>query len=107
MHENLFEQVVRILSDQTGITVDRITMSSRLGTDLRLDGDDVHDVLSQLESNYVLSSNDFPFDEYFNPENDLWGIQRLFGRRKDSRDVKHLTVAQIVSSVEAKRWVLP
>lgn len=106
MHENLFEQVISILSDQTGITADKITMSSRLGTDLGLDGDDVHDVLSQLESNYGLSPNDFPFDEYFNPENDLWGIQRLFGRRKDGRNGKHLTVAQVVDSIEAKRWVL-
>lgn len=123
----LFEQIINLIAKHTLLTSCEISLSSRLGEDLRLVGDDAEEFLKEFSEQFNLDLSDMNFNDYFPDEatadmhyylcttrlgkskNKLMRIirklearfWRLFARKTQ---FKSMTVEGLVAAARTGRW---
>ena len=111
MDAEITSKVLAFIAKKTGVKESKITMESRLGSDLGLDGDDALELLEGFGKEFNVSVKSIDFEKYFNAEYDIWGIQNLFNKlfRKDKfidKQNKEIHVSQLVDSIKSGRLTL-
>ena len=101
------EQVKLFVAQQTEFKIDKISLSTELGKDLGIDGDDAVELLENFSEKFQVDLSTFEFDKYFGMESGLnpvmWLISMLFG--SSVYDLEPLTIQDLVDSAKAKRWL--
>lgn len=59
-------KVISIVEKTTGC--ENLSLSTKIETDLRITGDDIWDLLKELEYQFSINGKDFDFDQHFNSE---------------------------------------
>lgn len=62
------EQVKSFVAKQTAYRIDKISMSTELGKDLGVDGDDAVELLEKFSNKFQVDLSAFQFDQYFGGE---------------------------------------
>lgn len=111
MENESTRKVIAFIAKKAGVNKSKISLESRLGSDLGLDGDDALELLEGFGEEFNVSIENIDFEKYFNEEYDIWGIQNLFNRlfRKDKfidKRNNEIFVSQLVESLESGRLIL-
>ena len=90
------------------VGISNVSLDTKLGKDLGLDGDDAKEFLEQIfaKFNFDKKDNLFPFEDYFNYENDLWGIKNIFYRvfkSKKYKPPKDITIGEIIKFIKTNK----
>ncbi len=90
------DRVRALLVNETGIRSSKVTESSRLVEDLRIDGDDLADLMHSYFERLSVDQTGFNADRYIPDE----GFS-LFGRERKTQPI---TVSMLVEGVRSGRW---
>jgi hypothetical protein len=97
----ILNNIIDICSKISGLKKSNIKLNSSINNDLKMDGDDVVELIEELISIYNLSTKKFEYSKYFDWECDanfLAQIKRLFKPKADLQyDVK---------IIDLYRWVI-
>lgn len=99
---DIVKDIITIASDLTGIDKSKLHRNTTIGKDLKIDGNDVVDLLREIEKKYVLNYDGFDFKKYFTPESEI-NVIRSFIKyffRKKKEDNYQLTIGDI------EKWIL-
>ena len=101
-----FEAVAKVIAHRAGVPCESLTPDTRLLHDLGIYGDDVDEILFDLDKLGVIDWSDFRFDNYFYSEPHLfsWGGLLHSGTRMKRSSKLPLTIAMLVAAVERGRW---
>lgn len=111
MERELIDRVLAFVATKAGVSRNKVSLDSRLGSDLGLDGDDALELLEYFGKKFKVSINDIDFEKYFNEENDIWGVQnfinKLFRKNKyiDKKN-NEIYVSQLIDSLRTGRLTL-
>lgn len=86
---DLDRDIISMLSRHAGVPMDKIHLTTRLGEDLGMDGDDASDFLEEYFDNFKVEIGDFNFEDYFASEGAgcfplTFFLRRGSGRKKSS-----------------------
>ena len=98
--QSTFEQIREMAAAYSGRAPERITPNTRIFHDLALDGDDAEEFLLKLCKHFELSTEGFPFANYFGSEVGA-GWRHLFVARFGVGTVAPLTVGELVEWAES------
>ena len=106
MNEALFGRIRALLAEQMGVDETSITLDSRLGRDLGMDGEDAYEFLTTYRQEFGVDMTDFPHDDYFGPEVGFEIFTYLYGLlfKRSALKQKQVTVNELMAAAEAKRW---
>ena len=103
--QDILNNIIDICSKISGLKKSKIELNSSINKDLKIDGDDVVELLDELISKYNLSTKKFEYSKYFDWEgeaNILAQIKRLFKPKVDLKyDVK---IYDLYRWVISKEW---
>jgi Protein of unknown function (DUF1493) len=91
------------LLQQQSISCDPITIESALYHDLRLYGDDAHEILTELSKRYGVSFSGFNFSTYFPNE----GLLAPFLPLRAPENWRRLTVGHLLAVIDRQQWFEP
>ncbi len=104
---NIIEEISLIASDISGISYNSLSRSTRIASDLRLDGDDVWELLNKINSKYPLNYDGFIFEKYFTDESriNLFSsiFESLFSKREKGNSYE-ITLGDIESWIMNGYW---
>src|SRR5947207_1741609 len=94
---DLEKWIIKLISDQTGVNADQISIETRLNQDLGINGDDADELLSLYAEAFGVNMNAFEFHRHFQDEPHLsnfwrWWIPGL-GPKLDPITVRDLVDA--------------
>jgi len=102
-------EIVQMLSIESGIPLENIFERSSLLGDLKIDGDDAWNVIEQCSERFNLDLTEFDFNEYFRCEPCFKGII-YYWRKVKYRD-EHIaanktpiTVEQLITICRVGKW---
>ena len=90
----------RFIAAKTGLQPNAITSTSRLLHDLKIDGDDAEELLTEYSDAFQVDMTGFNFCEHFRSEPNLFSL----GLGSLNRFVP-VRVAQLVRSARNRRWM--
>ncbi len=92
-----------ILARKYAISASRISPSSRICEDLKLDGDDAIELFDAFHDAFPFDIGNFTYDQYFAPEGFAIGmIDWLRGRKSQSR--RDLTLQMLLDAATSGLW---
>ena len=108
MNKALFGRIGELLAEQMGVDQTSITLDTRLGRDLGMDGADAEEFLTAYRQEFGVDMTDFPYDDYFGPEVgfEIFTYLYYFLFKRSALILKDVTVNELMAAAEAKRWVL-
>ena len=89
--------IIKLISEQSGVNVEQISLQTRLNHDLGIGGDDASELLELYAEAFSVDMNDFQFHKYFQDEPHLLNFWR-YGSGSSMT-----TVARFTSSSEVAR----
>jgi len=92
------DEIIEILSIESGVPLSKISDNSTLLGDLNIDGDDAWSLLQECNSRFNLDLKDFNFDTYFRNEPCFKGI-KFYYRKIKYRD-EHIAANKIPITVK-------
>jgi acyl carrier protein len=98
---NLREQIVLLISKQTGVPPNRILLTTRLLQDLGLDGDDAEELLLAFAKAFDVDMTSLVFSRHFRGEPHLLSVWR----GKDIKALALITISDLERSALRKRFV--
>jgi hypothetical protein len=99
--QSIAQQVMEFLSLQTGINATRISLHSRIESDLGTTGDDADELMEAFFNRFGVDRQGFRFDRHFNEEGFMGCL--LFWRPRPPKKID-LTVGDLVKSADEQRW---
>jgi acyl carrier protein len=118
-HQSHFDRVRGLVSGQSGVPVQEITLETRLFEDLGMDGDDGAAFLAAFGDEFGVDIGGLAPLNYFNDESSFTGysltvpvaafLSPAFRARVEraSRGLRALSVRDLVASARARRWITP
>ncbi len=106
MNKALFGRIRALLTEQMGGDEASITLDTRLGRDLGMDGADAEEFLTAYRQEFGVDMTDFPYDDYFGPEVGFEIFTYLYCLlfKRSALKQKQVTVSELMAAAEAKRW---
>ncbi|MDR2678586.1 MAG: DUF1493 family protein [Zoogloeaceae bacterium] len=109
MTEDIASQVIHFVADLRAESPDKITLSTTIGRDLGVDGDDAEDLIDAFSERFDVDVSEFwpVYHRYFGPEgcNPFWIlyvlIMALFGRKPDK--LLPLTIEDLINAAQTKK----
>ena len=98
-NEYMLTEIIKIISKESGVPIERLNGATLLEEDLGVTGDDAWEVIEALEVKYHLDLKEFEFLKHFGPEVG-WATSKEYGYYPVSID-------HLVKVVENKRWFMP
>lgn len=102
-----FNQLAAILSDQMSVRIEDITLNTRLREDLKIDGDEVDELLCKIAEQFEVDWHGFGFYHYFHEEPHLFSLLFEWYYHKRHGPLKTITVSHIVLVIERRVWFEP
>ncbi len=99
-----FKQLTAILSEQLSVQREDITLDTRLREDLKIDGDDVDELLCKIAEQFEVDWHGFVFYRYFHKEPHLFSLLFEWYYHKRHGVLKTITVSHLVSVIERGVW---
>ena len=96
---DLEQRVIRFIAAKTGLQPNAITSASRLLHDLKIDGDDAEELLTEYSDAFQVDMTGFDFCQRFRSEPNLFSLWLGSLNR-----FVPVTVAQLVRSARNGRW---
>jgi len=98
-----------IVSNEANVALDKVTDSSTLLGDLKVDGDDAWEIFEQCHDKFKLDLTGFDFNKYFRCEPCLKGfiyIYRKIKYREEHIAAKKIpiTVSQLIAACKNGKW---
>lgn len=93
-------RIIRLNARKTGLQLEEVTPSSRLVHDLRIDGDDAEELLTEYSEAFDVDLTGLNFGSHFRSEPNILTI--WWGK------IDHLapiTVSQLVQAAHVHRWL--
>jgi len=97
--EDMLSEVIKIVSKESGVPIEKLNGTTLIEEDLRITGDDAWEVIEALEVKYHLDLIEFEFLKHFGPEVG-WATSKEYGYYPISID-------HLVKVVENKKWIMP
>jgi hypothetical protein len=76
----ILDKVKAVASDISGVDKDKLSMSTSINNDLKIDGDDIEDLIRLLDKEFHLNYEGFDFSRYFNSENEIRPVLSIFNK---------------------------
>ena len=76
----ILNKVILIASKHSGISADQLSAGSSINFDLQIDGDDIEDMIAELNREFDLNFEGFDYSRYFNSESEINLFTSLFGK---------------------------
>ena len=92
-------EVFNIVSDQSGVPIEKLNGTTLIEEDLSVTGDDAWDVIEALNEKFDIDLKEFDFLKHFGPEAG-WATSEEYGYYPVSID-------HLIKVVENKKWFLP
>ncbi len=114
-----FDRVRGLVSGQSGVPVQEITLETRLFEDLGMDGDDGAELLAAFGDEFGVDIRGLAPNNYFNDETTFTGYSLMIPViaflspafrawvERASRGLRALSVRDLVASARARRWITP
>ncbi len=100
----ILERVRSCIAAHQAIPLARIHANSRLVEDLRVDGDDLVELIDHLFASFEIAPNEFDYREFVSPEGlSLFSLRRG-SATPDQPSHRALTVAMIAHAAVAHAW---
>ena len=102
--EDVFNKITKLVSNEVGVRESKLTRTTRLYEDLKIDGDDAFELLKSFEQEFQVDMKNFDFNSYFAPEGiDLLGVLgNLFKKKTSSKD--SLNLGDLEKAALRKYW---
>ncbi len=102
-----FLKVRNFVSQQTGTSISKLNLNTRLSEDLGVEGDDANDFVQAFSEVFDVDLTHLVFDEYFYPEGAFNPISYLLYRKLFNRPKSQhipITLGRLVEAVSKKEW---
>jgi len=103
---NLENDVLEFVSNRLAVPSAKLSMTTRLGADLGLDGDDASEFMAEFAAKFDVDLSEFVFDDYFAVEtafNPIGFLFRLF-RKGEATTVTDVTIDDLNQAAGSKNW---
>lgn len=101
----LEENVIAFLAKETSSRAESILLSTRLGTDLGVDGDDGNELIAHFAAQFGVDLTFFEPSQFFGPEGSFLPFAFLWPSLRKARAKHHdLTVQELVHIARSRRW---
>jgi len=100
--DTLFEEVAAIIVEVSGVKPGRITREARLSEDLRIHGDDGHDLFEALHDRFEMDWTGLDPGLYVGREGGDWPWRLHQGSR--AFEPEPLSVGMLIDALRAGRW---
>ncbi len=109
MNKAIFGRIRELLAEQMGGDEASITLDTRLGRDLGMDGADAEEFLTAYRQEFGVDMTNFPYDDYFGPEVGFEIFSYLYCLlfKRSALKQKQVTVNELIAAAEAKQWPPP
>lgn len=103
----VINEIISMASKISGIEESRLSRESRISSDLRIDGDDVEELIHKIDIKYSLNFDGFSFNRYFSSESEIRPLKSLLlflgvlSKQKASYEV---TLGDIEEWILAGKW---
>jgi acyl carrier protein len=94
--------IIKLISDQTGVNTDQISLETRLNQDLDINGDDADELLSLYAEAFDVEMSGFQFQKYFQDEPHWLNFWRWIPGLRPNLDP--ITVRDLVEAARQKKW---
>jgi acyl carrier protein len=108
--DTLEREIIQLVCKQTGSSLNRVGLESRLFHDLGVDGADGWEIIEAVGNKYNIDISKVRMEEYFGPEADAtpltlirWLISPAFRRGDKFTPIR---VRDLVACVRAGKWLL-
>jgi hypothetical protein len=100
---DLTQDLIAFVARELSVSPERIRLSTRLGKDLGVDGDDGLEVMARFAETFGVDLSALKPEAYFGPEgiNPLWLLSPSWWRRK----YKEITIQDLLDAARAGVWV--
>ena len=88
------------LSEETGISIDDISIKSDLLKDLGIDGDDAIELIVKFGEKFGVDIKKFNYQDYFGPEGAFFPLFFLMPSWWKRKHMKSLTVSDLIDAVK-------
>lgn len=104
--DELFARIKTLVSWHRAVKEAKLTLETRLGEDLSMDGDDAEEFLSDFKVQFHVDMSDFEFDRYFGPEAPFNPFAFLGGQdfARKKRPLLPVSLSNLVASAKAGKW---
>src|SRR6516225_8445920 len=102
--EDLQERVLAFVSEAADVSVERLTLGTRLEEDLGITGDDAVELLSGFAERFGVDMARLDIHKHFGPEgcNPLWLLYKPTWLK--SHGAYPVTIHHLIRVAEARRW---
>lgn len=106
MSNKIQGSILRIASKHCGIGMEKLSINDSINNDLKIDGDDIADLLNEINRENNLNHNGFEFNKYFNSENDSNFISNFINllRKKTCQIEYDVKLIDLVRWIENGYW---
>ena len=100
-----YDQLVKFLSNEMSVGIERISLDSRIAQDFGVDGDDGVELLDNYSKKFNVDLSQFNYDEYFGPEGSLTPfsfIRYLFANfcQSTKKNTKEIIVKDLLNGID-------
>ena len=102
-----YEEVKNLLSEYSGVSKRKISLETKIGADLGLDGDDAKEILNMIWQKFEVDTSNFDFNQYFHDETEINSFKVLFQSLFENKAKKNnmdISVERIVLAIKEKKW---
>ena len=105
--EDLQERVLAFVSEAANVSVERLSLGTRLEEDLGITGEDAVELLSAFAERFGVDTARLDFHKHFGPEgcNPLWLLYKPPWLK--SHGAYPVTIHHLIRVAEARRWFSP
>ena len=96
----LSDDIIKFISDFSGVKCQKITINTTLLGDLGIDGEDAENLMLEYSKKFSVDLSEFVFNRYFNNEfpNSIFDILK-------KSNLEPIFVDDLITSAEFGRWV--
>lgn len=102
-----FNLLAAIFCEQLSLPRENITLNTRLREDLKIDGDEVDELLCKIAEHFEIDWHGFNFYRYFHEEPHLFSLIYQCYYHKRHGVLKTITVNHLLSVIERGVWFEP
>jgi len=71
METKILDRIISIASKYSGRSPEKLNADSSINFDLQIDGDDIEEMIAEIDSEFKLNFEGFDYSQYFNSESNI------------------------------------
>ncbi|WP_312685744.1 DUF1493 family protein [Kosakonia sp.] len=107
VNDDIEKRVIEMITVRSGVYIfrkkkyDTYTKESSIHFDVRLDQDDVEELVDEYSKEFNVDMSDFHLEKYYPPVNFSWNPFK----KPEPVDIQELTIDMFIQSAKAGRWL--